>query len=667
MKNLFNSPFKGIVEDFKSRKACYNQDWSNALCSGPRILAPTTYMFFASALPVIAFGEQLSKETDGSLSTVDTLASTAICGIIHSLFGGQPLLILGVAEPTVIMYSYLYSFAKGNNAIGKELYLAWVGWVCVWTALLLFLLAIFNACTIINRFTRVAGELFGMLIAVLFIQQAVKGILGEFRIPEHEDPNLEKYNFQWLYTNGLLGVIFTFGLLYTGLKSRGARSWQYGTGWFRTLIADYGVPLMVLAWAALSFGVAGKLPSGVPRRLESPLPWDTASLKHWTVIKDMAKVPPAYLFAAFIPAVMVAGLYFFDHSVASQMAQQKNFNLRKPSAYHYDILVLGVLTLFCGLIGLPPSNGVLPQSPMHTKSLAVLSKQLIRKKMVKGAKECMKQNASNSEIYGKMQAVFIEINRTPLPSAANELKDLKDTAMKDDDGGIAYGNFDPEKHIDAHLPVQVNEQRFSNLLQSLLVGVSLLAMPIIKKIPTSVLWGYFAYMAIDSLPGNQFWERILLLFVTPSRCHKILEAPHASFVENVPFRHISMFTLFQLAYLLICFGVTWIPVAGILFPLPFFLLISIRQHVLPKLFHPFYLHELDAAEYEEIEGAPRRGGAVSFKERNGSVDGIDLSLCDSEILDELSTRRGELKLISKSFGDDKIFQVHPGEDSEGGL
>lgn len=253
------------------------------------------------------------------------------------------------------------------------------------------------------------------------------------------------------------------------------------------------------------------------------------------------------------------------------------------------------------------------------------------------------------------------------PSAANELKDLKDTAMKDDDGGIAYGNFDPEKHIDAHLPVQVNEQRFSNLLQSLLVGVSLLAMPIIKKIPTSVLWGYFAYMAIDSLPGNQFWERILLLFVTPSRCHKILEAPHASFVENVPFRHISMFTLFQLAYLLICFGVTWIPVAGILFPLPFFLLISIRQHILPKLFHPFYLHELDAAEYEEIEGAPRRSGAVSFKERNGSVDGIDVSLCDSEILDELSTRRGELKLISKSFGDDKIFQVHPGEDSEGGL
>lgn len=65
---------------------------------------------------------------EGSLSTVETLASTAICGIIHSIFGGQPLLILGVAEPTVIMYTYLYKFAKGREGLGSELYLAWAGW-----------------------------------------------------------------------------------------------------------------------------------------------------------------------------------------------------------------------------------------------------------------------------------------------------------------------------------------------------------------------------------------------------------------------------------------------------------------------------------------------------------------------------------------------------------
>jgi len=85
--------------------------------------------------------------------------------------------------------------------------------------------------------------------------------------------------------NGLLGVIFTFGVLSTAIKSRRARSWLYGTGPIRSFIADYGVPLMVVVWTLLSFSVPSGVPSGVPRRLLSPLPWDSASLNHWTVAK----------------------------------------------------------------------------------------------------------------------------------------------------------------------------------------------------------------------------------------------------------------------------------------------------------------------------------------------------------------------------------------------
>lgn len=65
---------------------------------------------------------------EGALSTVETLASTALCGVIHSILGGQPLLILGVAEPTVLMYVYLYNFAIGRPELGKQLYLAWAAW-----------------------------------------------------------------------------------------------------------------------------------------------------------------------------------------------------------------------------------------------------------------------------------------------------------------------------------------------------------------------------------------------------------------------------------------------------------------------------------------------------------------------------------------------------------
>lgn len=61
----------------------------------------------------------------------------------------------------------------------------------------------------------------------------------------------------------------------------------------------------------------------------------------------MLDVPILYILGAFIPATMIAVLYYFDHSVASQLAQQKEFNLRKPPSFHYDLLLLGFLVYIC--------------------------------------------------------------------------------------------------------------------------------------------------------------------------------------------------------------------------------------------------------------------------------------------------------------------------------
>lgn len=58
-----------------------------------------------------------------------------------------------------------------------------------------------------------------------------------------------------------------------------------------------------------------------------------------------------------------------------------------------------------------PVTLILGYATVHNpKHFMVFGMQLMRKKMVKGAQECMKMQASNSEIYGKMQAVFIEMD-----------------------------------------------------------------------------------------------------------------------------------------------------------------------------------------------------------------------------------------------------------------
>ncbi|KAI3970492.1 hypothetical protein MKX01_024139 [Papaver californicum] len=637
-------PFRGIKNDIGGRLLCYKQDWTSGFKVGLRILAPTTYIFFASAIPVISFGEQLERNTNGSITAVQTLASTAVCGIIHSIIGGQPLLILGVAEPTVLMYTFMFDFAKDRKDLGQNLFLPWTGWVCVWTAVLLFLLAVLGACSIINRFTRVAGELFGLLIAMLFMQQAIRGVVDEFRVPQGEDPKQEAFLPSWRFGNGMFALVLSFGLLLTALRSRKARSWRYGSGTLRGLIADYGVPLMVLIWTGASYIPVDSVPRGIPRRLFSPNPWSPGAYTNWTVFKEMLNVPLIYIIGAFVPATMIAVLYYFDHSVASQLAQQKEFNLKKPPSFHYDLLLLGFMVIFCGLLGIPPSNGVIPQSPMHTKSLATLKHQILHNKLVRTARTSISKNASLGQLYSTMQEVYNEI-QTPLvyqhPPGLG-LKQLKESIIQLAsrtgyiDEPVDPTVFDMEKDIDDLLPIEVKEQRVSNLLQSMMVGCCVAAMPFLKKIPTSVLWGYFAFMAIESLAGNQCWERILLLFIAPCRRYKVLTDYHATFIETVSFRSIATFTIFQTVYLLLCFGITWIPLAGVLFPLLIMLLVPVRQYILPKFFKAAHLQDLDAAEYEE---APIMTLPLDDQDSQ-RVAHMD----DVEILDDIITRsRGEIR------------------------
>lgn len=57
------------------------------------------------------------------------------------------------------------------------------------------------------------------------------------------------------------------------------------------------------------------------------------------------------------------------------MAQSSDFPLRKPPGFHWDFFLLGVTTFLAGLIGVPAPNGLIPQAPIHTQSLLVMSRR----------------------------------------------------------------------------------------------------------------------------------------------------------------------------------------------------------------------------------------------------------------------------------------------------
>lgn len=136
--------------------------------------------------------------------------------------------------------------------------------------------------------------------------------------------------------------------------------------------------------------------------------------------------------------------------------------------------------------------------------------------------------------------------------------------------------------------VGVHENRVSALTIHLLIGASILLLPLVKQIPMAVLFGLFLYMGLVTLTGNQFFERVTL-WVTDPKLY-----PNTHYVRNVPRRIIHRFTAIQVG----CFAALWALKAsplGLLFPILIALLAPLR-FLLNRFFKSEHLEALDAAE-----------------------------------------------------------------------
>lgn len=65
----------------------------------------------------------------------------------------------------------------------------------------------------------------------------------------------------------------------------------------------------------------------------------------WTTINTLDELEGWQVGAAIVPAAIIAILFYFDHNVSAQLAQVAEFQLKKPTAYHWDFFMLGIMTL----------------------------------------------------------------------------------------------------------------------------------------------------------------------------------------------------------------------------------------------------------------------------------------------------------------------------------
>ena len=87
------------------------------------------------------------------------------------------------------------------------------------------------------------------------------------------------------------------------------------------------------------------------------------------------ELPVEWIFLSMIPGLIITVLFFFDHEISSIICTIDRYGTKKPGGFSWDIVLLGITTAMCGILGIPPANGLLPQAPLHSESLMHTEKE----------------------------------------------------------------------------------------------------------------------------------------------------------------------------------------------------------------------------------------------------------------------------------------------------
>jgi hypothetical protein len=366
--------------DLKRRIPKYPSDIYDGI--HPKIIFSTIFMFFTSIGPALAFGFLLDTKTNHAIGVVEVLFSTSLCGLVYAFISGQPMVIVGVTGPISIFTITVYNLSQQFGIP----FVQWYAMIGYYSAAFHFILALTNSCTLIRHVTRFSGETFAVLIAVIYIQEGIQQVVSQF----------QTYSIQ----AALYGLIIAIGSFYVAYELHHARGWSLFTRSTRRIFTDAAVPISIGIWTGMAY--APKI-SDIPF-LHVPTTFQPTSGRAWVVSYDGANAMPVWAyFAALLPALILTALLFFDHNVSSLLSQRPEYKLKKGSAYHWDFFVIGINLAVCSIIGIPPVHGLIPQSPLHVKSLMTV--QAIQKDNGQTVEICT--HVREQRVSGVLQTLLI--------------------------------------------------------------------------------------------------------------------------------------------------------------------------------------------------------------------------------------------------------------------
>nr|NP_001128938.1 anion exchange protein 3 [Pongo abelii]Q5RB85.1 RecName: Full=Anion exchange protein 3; Short=AE 3; Short=Anion exchanger 3; AltName: Full=Solute carrier family 4 member 3 [Pongo abelii]CAH90975.1 hypothetical protein [Pongo abelii] len=535
------SVFGGLVRDVRRRYPHYPSDLRDALHS--QCVAAVLFIYFAALSPAITFGGLLGEKTEGLMGVSELIVSTAVLGVLFSLLGAQPLLVVGFSGPLLVFEEAFFKFCRAQDLE----YLTGRVWVGLWLVVFVLALVAAEGSFLVRYISPFTQEIFAFLISLIFIYETFYKLykvftehpLLPFYPPEGAlegslDAGLEPNGSALPPTEGppsprnqpntaLLSLILMLGTFFIAFFLRKFRNSRFLGGKARRIIGDFGIPISILVMVLVDYSITDTYTQKltVPTGL-SVTPPDKRS---WFIppLGSARPFPPWMMVAAAVPALLVLILIFMETQITALIVSQKARRLLKGSGFHLDLLLIGSLGGLCGLFGLPWLTAATVRSVTHVNALTVM--------------------------------------RT----------------------AIAPG--------DKPQIQEVREQRVTGVLIASLVGLSIVMGAVLRRIPLAVLFGIFLYMGVTSLSGIQLSQRLLLILM-PAKHH-----PEQPYVTKVKTWRMHLFICIQLG----CIALLWVvksTAASLAFPFLLLLTVPLRHCLLPRLFQDRELQALDSEDAE---------------------------------------------------------------------
>ncbi|CAF1299740.1 unnamed protein product [Adineta steineri] len=577
--------FGGVCREMRRRYDHYKSDFLDAISLN--CFVSLVFMFIACLAPALTFGGIIADKTNNRLGVNEMLIASSLHGFLFGFVSGQPLLILGPTGPFLVFEEMVYDLCQSLQSD------FWTVRCCVslWTTFFIIILVAFEGSFMIRHVTRFTEEIFALIIAVIYLYEPFKKLYKIFQL----NPVRSNYNYDYplncscnitsllntsftlenlsnnfsstlkyscydcvppkrytsssssssllksnytsisrdeshLPNKALLSFIILLGtcLVAVALK-RFRRSNFFGRATRQTL-SDFGMTIALICMVLFDMFITKNAGGhSLTQKITVPKsirPSDRERGNIWFISPFRKRLPFWLYFASSFPAILISVVLFFEVELTSIMIQSK------LKCVHSSKIIKGTGYHLDILIA-----GVL---------------------------------ISISGLFG-----LPWICAAPVRSIAH----------------VASLSKYSKTHAPGEKPrlIDIKDQRLTNIGVHILIGCTIFAGPIIRKIPVAALFGIFLYFGIVSIPGTQLFSRVKMMFI-PAKYH-----PNVGYLRRV--RQIKRFTytIVQIiaAGLLITIKVTSF---AFLFPFILVLLVPFRKWCLPCIFTERELTELDGDE-----------------------------------------------------------------------